>query len=156
MMGASGCSALLPWLKGTLGCEGAPRVAVGEEALMSFGTSTVIPSAAAAQPSSSIIVGPLPLNYQQQRCYLAAPHLLGAPHDAVASSLAVATLAAATASNCAPCRYTSLLPPLHLLTATSTHCSSPGCRNNRYPSLSPPSLATTTAPPSPTSFSTYW
>ncbi|RRT53751.1 hypothetical protein B296_00026786 [Ensete ventricosum] len=33
VIGASGCSALLPWLKGTLGCEGAPRVAVGEEAL---------------------------------------------------------------------------------------------------------------------------
>ncbi|RWW88211.1 hypothetical protein BHE74_00002930 [Ensete ventricosum] len=33
VIGASGCSALLPWLKGTLGCEGAPRVAIGEEAL---------------------------------------------------------------------------------------------------------------------------
>ncbi|RRT72795.1 hypothetical protein B296_00034134 [Ensete ventricosum] len=31
--GLSGCSALLPWLKGILGCEGAQRVAVGEEAL---------------------------------------------------------------------------------------------------------------------------
>ncbi|RRT46412.1 hypothetical protein B296_00022439 [Ensete ventricosum] len=241
-MGASGCSALLPWLKGTLGYEGAPRVAVGEEALMSFGIArpyrrcqslahhssptlisrppllslsllpivgpTLLSSAhlSPAAPSHSLrrclaalnrypsfllichrptllilllsagqlssehnqhrhsfrsnrpalflhYYRPPPLNYQQQRCYFAAPHLLGAPHDADASSLTVAT---ATASNRAPCCYTSLLPPLHLLTATSAHCSSLGCRNNRYPSLPPPSLATTTAPPSPTSFSTYW
>ncbi|RWW60034.1 hypothetical protein BHE74_00032997 [Ensete ventricosum] len=33
VMGANGCSALLLWLKGTLGCEEAPRVAVEEEAL---------------------------------------------------------------------------------------------------------------------------
>ncbi|RRT67539.1 hypothetical protein B296_00036271 [Ensete ventricosum] len=33
VMGADGCSAMLPWLKGTLDCEGALRVAVGGEAL---------------------------------------------------------------------------------------------------------------------------
>ncbi|RRT67083.1 hypothetical protein B296_00028894 [Ensete ventricosum] len=33
VMGASGCSALLLWLKGTPGCEGALRVAIGEEVL---------------------------------------------------------------------------------------------------------------------------
>ncbi|RRT47706.1 hypothetical protein B296_00036529 [Ensete ventricosum] len=33
VMGASGCFPLLSWLKGTLDCEGAPRIAVGEDAL---------------------------------------------------------------------------------------------------------------------------
>ncbi|RWW52493.1 hypothetical protein BHE74_00041082 [Ensete ventricosum] len=33
VMGVGGCSAMLPWLKGTLDCEGALRVAVGGEAL---------------------------------------------------------------------------------------------------------------------------
>ncbi|RWW63974.1 hypothetical protein BHE74_00028819 [Ensete ventricosum] len=33
VMGASGYSALLLWLKGTPGCEGALRVAIGEEVL---------------------------------------------------------------------------------------------------------------------------
>ncbi|RRT77759.1 hypothetical protein B296_00027262 [Ensete ventricosum] len=44
---------------------------------------------------------------------------VGAPHDVVASSLAAAALAAAVASNRAPCRCTSLLPPLHLLVVAS-------------------------------------
>ncbi|RWW85623.1 hypothetical protein BHE74_00005685 [Ensete ventricosum] len=44
---------------------------------------------------------------------------VGAPHDAAASSLAAAALAAAVASNRAPCRCTSLLPPLHLLVVAS-------------------------------------
>ncbi|RWW56255.1 hypothetical protein BHE74_00037045 [Ensete ventricosum] len=57
------------------------------------------PSPSSPLPSSSIAVGPLTLKHQQRRCYLVAPHLLGAPHDAVASSLAVATLVAATACN---------------------------------------------------------
>ncbi|RRT81085.1 hypothetical protein B296_00014366 [Ensete ventricosum] len=37
-----------------------------------------------ASPSSFIAVGPLPVNHQQRRCHLAAPHPLG-PHDATAS-----------------------------------------------------------------------
>ncbi|RWW78643.1 hypothetical protein BHE74_00013131 [Ensete ventricosum] len=57
--------------------------------------------------------------------------------------------------NRAPCRCISLLPSLHLLTAAAP-CSSLGCRNNRCPSQLPPPLATTTAPPSPSSFSIYW
>ncbi|RWW71352.1 hypothetical protein BHE74_00020905 [Ensete ventricosum] len=94
-------------------------------------------------PSSSIAAGPLPLKHQQRRRYLAAPHLLGAPHDAVASSLAAAALAAVAASNRALCRCTSLLPPLSLLAAP---CSSLGCRSNSCPSLPTPPLATTAAP----------
>ncbi|RRT38965.1 hypothetical protein B296_00009147 [Ensete ventricosum] len=75
-------------------------------------------------PSSSIVVGPLPLKHQQRCYYLVAPHLLGAPHDAAASSLATVALVAAAASNRTPCRCTSLLPPLYLLTTTT----SPTCR----------------------------
>ncbi|RRT52544.1 hypothetical protein B296_00012393 [Ensete ventricosum] len=94
-------------------------------------------------PSSSIAVGPLPLKHQQRHHYLVVPHLLGAPHDAAASSLAATALAAVAASNRAPCRCTSLLPSLPLLAAP---CSSPGCRSNRCPSLPTPPLATTAAP----------
>ncbi|RRT80077.1 hypothetical protein B296_00024045 [Ensete ventricosum] len=47
--------------------------------------------------------------------------------------------------------------PLHVLAATTiAPCSSLGCRSNRCPSLPLPPLTTTTASPSPTSFSTYW
>ncbi|RWW21340.1 hypothetical protein GW17_00014514 [Ensete ventricosum] len=77
--------------------------------------STVVPSVVAAQPSSSIAAGPLALKHQQRRRYLAAPQLLGAPHDVIASSLA----AAAATSNRAPYRCTSLLPPPPLLTPHS-------------------------------------
>ncbi|RRT52884.1 hypothetical protein B296_00027062 [Ensete ventricosum] len=131
--------------------------------------STVVPSVAATQPSSSIAAGPLPLKHQQRCHYLVAPHLLVTPHDAVASSLAAAALTAAAltaavVSNRAPCRCTSLLPSLHLL---ATIAAPPYC--DRYRSLlltqlsqQPLSLpatvssSTTIAPPSPTSFSTYW
>ncbi|RZR86753.1 hypothetical protein BHM03_00013998 [Ensete ventricosum] len=110
-----------------------------------FSSKPLLPEPSPSSPlhSSSIAVGPLPLKHQQQRRYLAALHLLGAPHDAAASSPAVATLTTTTSSNHAPYRCTSLLPPLPLLAAP---CSSPGCRSNRCPSLSLPPLATTAAP----------
>ncbi|RWV89639.1 hypothetical protein GW17_00048205 [Ensete ventricosum] len=71
------------------------------------------PSPSSPLPSSSIVVGPLTLKHQQRHCYLVAPHLLDAPHDAVASSLVVATLVAATACNRAltaapPCCHRNL------------------------------------------------
>ncbi|RRT44521.1 hypothetical protein B296_00038650 [Ensete ventricosum] len=70
-------------------------------------------------PSSSIAAGPLPLKHQQWCHYLAAPHLLDAPHDAATSSLATTALAATAASNRASCRCTSLLPLLPPLSPTS-------------------------------------
>ncbi|RRT41631.1 hypothetical protein B296_00038261 [Ensete ventricosum] len=57
--------------------------------------------------------------------------------------------------NRSPYRCISLLPSLHLLTAAAP-CSSLSCRSNRCPSELPPPLATTTIPPSPSSFSIYW
>ncbi|RRT48124.1 hypothetical protein B296_00029850 [Ensete ventricosum] len=93
-------------------------------------------------PSSSIAAGPLPLKHQQRSRYLAAPHLLGAPHDAATSSLATAALAAVATSNCAPCHCFPSLPLLapHPV-AAATDASS-------YYHCCPPS--------SLTSFSIYW
>ncbi|RWW43955.1 hypothetical protein BHE74_00050325, partial [Ensete ventricosum] len=140
----------------------APAPAVGQPSSQPLPLLLLVVVAATASsqpssplPSSSIAVGPHPLKHQQLRLYLAAPHLLGAPHDAATSSLAAAALTAAAASNRAPCRCTSLLPPLPLPTTTvSATATPPYCHH--YPFLPPPPLATTAAPTSPTSFLTYW
>ncbi|RWW72906.1 hypothetical protein BHE74_00019250, partial [Ensete ventricosum] len=116
--------------------------------------SSVAPAPAASQPSSSPPQQPLlpAVVAVSSHALCHRGPLVGPP-----SSLAAAALAAGAASNHAPCCCTSLLPPLQLLIATAAApCSSLGCRSNRCPSLPPPPLTTTTAPQSPTSFSTYW
>ncbi|RWW60526.1 hypothetical protein BHE74_00032460 [Ensete ventricosum] len=133
--------------------------------LSSAHLSPVAPShALPTQPSSSIAAGPLPLKHQQRCHYLVAPHLLVTPHDVVASFLAAAALTTAVVSNRAPCRCSSLLPSLHLLATIAAPPYYDRYRSLLLTQLSQQPLplpatvssSTTIAPPSPTSFSTYW